>query len=177
VLQLNHNRKLKLKAVNMNSSDYEMAEPSSSLTFVPGSSLAVAPRPLAIDSPSGEAGENGGPGQSSEVVSSDPVEDLHFSSFREAEDRLVDTTWKPPAVGVPKTPEEEKVYIRQLVKAFMCTSVALDSARGVYWHRFKSDYYTPEGVEFCAWNILVCIERYHQDLFWPAAATRQGSPQ
>ena len=83
---------------------------------------------------------------------------LHFSSFREAEERLGVAQWTAPAGGVPKTEEEDKICIRQLVKAFTNTAKALDSPKSIYCARFKAGYYDPRAVEFCAWNILVCTE-------------------
>jgi hypothetical protein len=89
---------------------------------------------------------------------------LHFSCFREAEDRLGGAKWTPPAGDVPNTEEENQRCIRQLVSAFKNTSNALDSPRSIYRVRFNSGYYDSQAIEFCAWNILVCTRGYHSNM-------------
>lgn len=165
VCKLNKDRQSKLQAVDMGSMDTNMADSdgetvmSSPLPGLTESSCSTEEpsSPLTLDA---DSRDNPTSSQSSLVPDqSRSAVHLAFSSFHDAQNRLASAYWTPPAEGVPKTEEEEKTCIRQLIKAFKSTDKALDSPRSAYRYRFITNYYDAESIEFCAWKILVRTER------------------
>jgi hypothetical protein len=81
---------------------------------------------------------------------------LYFRNSEEAMASMDHAQWVPKADDtIPKTDEEAREVVKQLVDAFKDLSQAKDTAKNAYRKRFASGDYNNWSIEACAWDILV----------------------